>query len=298
MRILVTGANGQVGWELQRTLQTLGKVVAYDRGALDLNSPDSIRARVREMRPGVIVNAGAYTAVDKAESEPELAMAVNGVAPGILAEEAKRLGALLVHYSTDYVFDGTKAEPYLESDAPNPVSVYGSSKLAGEHAIEAAGGAHLIFRTSWVYGSRGKNFLLTMLRLANEREELRVVDDQIGAPTWCRTIAEATAQVLAKLSSAEGGAGERALHLSGTYNLTAGGNVSWCGFAKAIVETTRGHRGGAAPKVTPITSAEYPLPARRPANSVLSNQKLQSTFGIVCPPWNHALNLCLANPAE
>ena len=202
MRILVTGANGQVGWELQRTLQTLGDVVACDRGTLDLSDPDSIRGKVREIRPDVIVNAGAYTAVDRAESEPELAMAVNGVAPGVLAEEAKQLGALLLHYSTDYVFDGTKAEPYLESDAPNPVSVYGSSKLAGEKAVEAVGGAYLIFRTSWVYGGRGKNFLLTMLRLAGEREELRVVDDQFGAPTWCRTIAEATAQVVAKLSPA------------------------------------------------------------------------------------------------
>ena len=205
MRILVTGANGQVGWELQRTLQTLGDVIACDRVTLDLANPDSIRERVRAIKPEVIVNAAAYTAVDKAESEPELAMAVNGVAPGILAEEAKRLGALLIHYSTDYVFDGTKSDAYLEDDRTNPLSEYGKSKLAGEKAIEASGEAYLIFRTSWVYASRGKNFLLTMLRLANEREELRVVDDQFGAPTWCRTVAEGTAHVVAKLCAARPG---------------------------------------------------------------------------------------------
>jgi dTDP-4-dehydrorhamnose reductase len=297
MKILVTGANGQVGWELQRTLHTLGDVVACDRGTLDLSDPDSIRGKVREVRPDVIVNAGAYTAVDKAESEPELAMAVNGVAPGVLAEEAKQLGALLLHYSTDYVFDGTKAEPYLESDATNPVSVYGSTKLAGEKAIEAADGAYLIFRTSWVYGGRGKNFLLTILRLAGEREELRVVDDQFGAPTWCRTIAEATAQVVAKLSAGGRIDADRAVDVRGTYNLTAGGRVSWCGFARAIVEATRPRRGGISPKVTRITTAEYPLPARRPVSSLLSNLKLQDTFGIFCPPWDHALDLCLADLA-
>ncbi|MFO1206728.1 MAG: dTDP-4-dehydrorhamnose reductase [Burkholderiales bacterium] len=297
MRILITGANGQVGWELQRTLQTLGEVAACDRGALDLANPDAIRGKVREMRPHVIVNAGAYTAVDRAESEPDVALAVNGAAPGILAEEAKRLGALLVHYSTDYVFDGTKPGAYLESDEPNPVSVYGATKLAGEKAIAAAGGAYLIFRTSWVYGRRGKNFLLTMLRLAAEREELRVVDDQVGAPTWCRTIAEATAQVIAKLSGPEGIDVERSIELRGIYNLTAGGSVSWCGFARAIVEATRARRGGASPKVTPITTAEYPLPARRPANSVLSNAKFQRAFDLACPAWDHALDLCLADLA-
>ena len=297
MKILIIGANGQVGWELQRTLHTLGDVAACDLPVLDLSDADSIRRKARDIRPDVIVNAGAYTAVDRAESEPELALAVNGVAPGILAEEAKRLGALLVHYSTDYVFDGTKDQPYLESDVPNPASVYGSSKLAGDRAIEAADGAHLIFRTSWVYGSRGKNFLLTMLRVANERDELRVVDDQVGAPTWCRTIAEGTAQVIAKLSTGDRVELDRALGLRGTYNLTARGCVSWCGFAKAIVEGTRSRRAGAAPKLTPITTAEYPLPARRPANSVLSNQKLQETFGIFCPNWDHALTLCLADLA-
>lgn len=296
MKVLITGANGQVGWELQRTLHTLGEVIACDRRHLDLASPDAIRAKVRDVGPDVIVNAGAYTAVDKAEAEPDVAMAVNGVAPGVLAEEAKRLGALLVHYSTDYVFDGTKAEPYLESDSANPLSVYGSSKLAGEKAVEAVGGAYLIFRSSWVYAGRGKNFLLTILRLASEREELRVVDDQFGAPTWCRSIAEATAQVIAKLSPQGRIDSDRALVARGLYNLSAGGRVSWCGFAQAIVEATRARRGG-GPKVTPITTAEYPLPARRPANSVLSNEKFQRAFGLACPAWEGALDLCLADLA-
>jgi dTDP-4-dehydrorhamnose reductase len=295
MRILVTGANGQVGWELQRTLQTLGDVTACDRGACDLSDPDSIRATVRDFQPNVIVNAGAYTAVDKAESEPELAMAVNGVAPGVLAEEAKRLGALLVQYSTDYVFDGSKTEPYLESDAPNPPSAYGLSKLAGDKAVAAVGGPYLIFRTSWVYGSRGRNFLSTILRLAGERDELRVVDDQVGAPTWCRTIAEATSQVIAKLSAEGRIDSERALSLRGIYNLTAAGGVSWCRFAGAIVEATRSWRGGDGPEVIAITTAEYPLRARRPANSVLSNQKFQRAFGLACPAWDDALDLCLAD---
>ena len=297
MRILVTGANGQVGWELQRTLQTLGDVIACDRVTLDLANRDSIRERMRAIKPEVIVNAAAYTTVDKAESEPELAMAVNGVAPGILAEEAKRLGALLIHYSTDYVFDGTKSDAYLEDDRTNPLSEYGKSKLAGEKAIEASGEAYLIFRTSWVYASRGKNFLLTMLRLANEREELRIVDDQFGAPTWCRTVAEGTAHVVAKLCAAGQVERDRAFGLRGIYHFTASGRVSWCGFARAIVDVMRRRRRGAAPKLTPITTAEYPLPARRPANSVLSNQKLQDTLGIFCPDWDHAVSLCLADLA-
>ena len=186
MKILLTGKNGQVGWELQRTLAPLGEVVAVDRQALDLANPDAIRALIREVKPALIVNPAAYTAVDKAESEPELAMAVNGIAPGIMAEEAKRLGAAMIHYSTDYVFDGTQTSPYTEKDRPNPGNVYGKTKLAGEQAIQAVGVPHLILRTSWVYGSRGRNFLLTILRLAQERDELKIVDDQIGAPTSSR----------------------------------------------------------------------------------------------------------------
>ncbi len=198
-RILITGTNGQVGFELLRSLAGLGTVIAAGRDELDLADPDAIRRTLRDTKPGLIVNAAAYTAVDKAEAEPELALAINGVAPGILAEEAKRLGAALIHYSTDYVFDGSKGAPYTEDDAPRPISAYGRTKLAGEHAIQAVGVPHLILRTSWVYGARGSNFLLTILRLAKEREELSIVDDQIGAPTWSRAIAMATAGILERL---------------------------------------------------------------------------------------------------
>lgn len=283
MKILVTGKNGQVGWELQRTLACLGDVVALDRSALDLSSADSIRAAIREVKPHLIVNPAAYTAVDKAENEPEVAQAVNGTAPGVMAEEAKRLGAIMVHYSTDYVFDGSKAKPYTEDDAPCPLNVYGRTKLAGEDAVRAVGVPHLILRTSWVYGARGRNFLLTIRRLAQEREELKIVADQIGAPTWSRLIAEATAQIVAQRLS-------RLQELQGTYNFTAGGNTSWHGFATAIVE-----KNGVAkqPRLLPIPSSEYPLPAARPKNSVLSNDKLHRDFGLAMPDWLNGLNLCL-----
>lgn len=202
-KILLTGSNGQVGWELQRTLATLGEVIALDRHGMDLVSPDSIRRTIREIKPSLIVNAAAYTAVDKAEFEPELAMAINGIVPGILAEEAKRLGDAVIHYSTDYVFDGSKNTPYTEEGAPNPLNVYGKTKLAGEQAIQAVGTPHLIFRTSWVYGARGKNFLLTILRLVRERDEIKVVNDQIGVPTWSRVIAQSTAHILTHVSCHE-----------------------------------------------------------------------------------------------
>nr|WP_255210519.1 dTDP-4-dehydrorhamnose reductase [Methylogaea oryzae] len=223
MNILLTGKDGQVGWELQRALAPLGKVVAVGRDALDLADADGIRRVVRDVAPRLIVNAAAYTAVDKAESEPELAMAINGIAPGILAEEARRLGAGLIHYSTDYVFDGAKQGEYAEDDTPNPVSVYGQTKLAGERAVSSSGAEHLIFRTSWVYGLRGRNFLLTMLRLARERAELRVVADQVGAPTWSRMIAEATAIVVARwYEHSAGDATPRPKSgLSGIYHLAA-----------------------------------------------------------------------------
>ena len=280
--ILLTGSNGQIGWELRRTLTTLGRVTALDRRGMDLADPDSIRSAIRACDPQIIINAAAYTAVDQAESEPELALAVNGAAPGIMAEEAKKLGALLVHYSTDYVFDGAKTAPYAEEDAPNPGNVYGRSKLAGERAIAASGARHLIFRTSWVYGARGKNFLRTLLRLAQERAELRIVDDQVGAPTWCRAIAEATAQVLACMQTRD------ASDTYGTYHLSAAGSTSWYGFARAIL----GHAGSSC-KVVPIPTREYPLPARRPANSVLSNARFSARFGIALPEWAEALKLCL-----
>jgi dTDP-4-dehydrorhamnose reductase len=293
MRILIMGKNGQVGWELQRTLACLGEVMALDRQMMDLARPESVKATIREIKPNLIVNAAAYTAVDKAESEPELAMAVNGIAPGIMAEEAKRLGALLVHYSTDYVFDGTKTLPYTEEDRPNPLNVYGRTKLVGEQAIQAVGGAHLIFRTSWVYGNRGKNFLLSVLRLASERDELRIVDDQVAAPTWSRMIAETTALALAPcLSGMPNRVSES--ELSGVYHLTAGGKTSWFGFAKAIL-----HRSqlSTSPKLTPIPSSGYPLPAKRPANSMLSNGKLLQAFRLNNPDWDVGLSLCLQEAA-
>ncbi|MFA7240015.1 MAG: dTDP-4-dehydrorhamnose reductase [Sulfuricellaceae bacterium] len=282
-RILLTGKNGQVGWELQRTLAPLGEVVAVDRQALDLANPDAIRAVIRDVKPQLIVNPAAYTAVDKAESEPDLAQAVNGTAPGIMAEEAKRLGAALIHYSTDYVFDGAKEGVYVEDDPTAPLNVYGRTKLAGEQAILASGAAHLILRTSWVYGARGKNFLLTMLRLAKEREELKIVADQIGAPTWSRHIAETTAQILAQRIGLWP-------ELAGLYHFSAGGSTSWHGFAAAIVEL-----GGIAPqpRLIPIPTTEYPLPAARPKNSLMSNESLAAAFGLTMPDWNVSLRLCM-----
>jgi dTDP-4-dehydrorhamnose reductase len=281
-KILLTGKNGQVGWELQRTLAPLGEVVAVGRQVLDLSNPDSIRATIREIKPDLIVNPAAYTAVDMAESEPDLAMAINGVAPGIMAEEARKLGAALIHYSTDYVFDGRKTAPYTEDDAPNPINVYGKTKLVGEDAIRAAGIPHLILRTSWVYGTRGKNFLLTIRRLAQERDELKIVDDQIGAPTWSRMIAEATGQITAQLRS-------DLMDVSGTYNLTAGGQTSWHGFTREILRNMQ-----LATKLTPIPSTAYPLPAARPRYSILSGNKLSTTFGLRLPTWNTSLALCIA----
>lgn len=280
--ILLTGKNGQIGWELKRSLAPLGEVVAPGREEMDLAKPQSIRDAVRRIQPDLIVNAAAYTAVDQAESEPELAMAVNGAAPGILAEEARRLGAALVHYSTDYVFDGTKSGAYDESDPPAPPNIYGKTKLEGEKAIEAAGIPHLIFRTSWVYGNRGKNFLLTMLRLAKARDELRIIDDQAGAPTWSRLIAEATAQVLSQALRPQ------IEKCSGIYHLSAAGQTTWFGFAQAIFEGR-----DPAPRLIPIPTRDYPLPAARPANSVLANARIGKVFGIALPDWETGLRLCL-----
>ena len=285
-RILVIGALGQVGWELQRTLASLGSVTAIHRPDIDLASADSILSHVRQVKPAVIVNAAAYTAVDKAESEPEIAMAVNADAPRILAEAAKRIGAALVHYSTDYVFDGTKQGRYTETDTPNPLNVYGRSKLEGDRAIESVGGEFVIFRTTWVYGARGSNFLLTMLRLA-DKPELRIVDDQIGAPTTSECIAQATAEVLAQVLDPT--SGKRLADLSGVYNLTCGGETSWFGFAKEIFARRTHATGTSVPRLIPISAAEYASPAKRPANSRLSGEKLDRTFGIRLPHWSDAL---------
>ena len=285
-RILLTGANGQVGWELRRTLGALGEVVALDSRTMDLSKAEAVRDTVRAIAPAIIVNPAAYTAVDKAESEPERAHAVNAVAPGVLAEEAARLGALLVHYSTDYVFDGTGEAPWREDDATGPLNVYGATKLAGEQAIAAAGCRHLIFRTSWVYGARGSNFLLTMRRLMRERTELKIVADQIGAPTWCRDLAEAAAQVLAQVR------GEDESRW-GVYHMTNAGETSWHGFAEAIQALDEFDETVPPARLLPIPGSDYPTPARRPLNSRLDNDRLEQGFGLRLRDWREALALCM-----
>ncbi|WP_175735081.1 dTDP-4-dehydrorhamnose reductase [Burkholderia ambifaria] len=287
--ILVTGANGQVGFELLRSLQGLGRVVSCDRSTLDLSDLDRVRAFVRELKPSLIVNPAAYTAVDKAESEVDAARRLNADVPRIFAEEMARTGGALIHYSTDYVFDGTKAGAYSETDAPNPQNVYGATKLEGERAIAATGCAHLILRTSWVYGRRGRNFLLTMLKLGRERSELRVVADQVGAPTWARTIAVVTSHIIAQQAAADDVADWWAKR-SGVYHFTSSGATSWHGFAQAILEHAMGEL---APKVLPIPASEYPVPAKRPANSRMALEKLARTFGVTMPAWDDALRLCL-----
>ena len=285
MRILLTGCAGQLGRELKRSLACLGEVIACDRQEFDLADPDALRDALRDAAPTVIVNAAAHTAVDKAESEPELAMAINAIAPGVLAEEAKRLGALLIHYSTDYVFDGTKPAPYTEDDSPAPLSVYGRSKREGELAIAAADGRHLIFRTSWVYGLHGANFMKTMLRLGKEHDELRVVGDQIGAPTWSRHLADVTALVLARKDIP-----------NGLYHLAAAGETSWHGYAEAIFyEAQRVGLMDKSPVVHRITSADYPLPAARPANSRLDCSRFRRDFDLTLPDWRTGLIDCLAD---
>ncbi|MBP0717845.1 dTDP-4-dehydrorhamnose reductase [Burkholderia sp. MS389] len=288
--IVVTGVSGQVGFELQRTLQCLGRVVSCDRAALDLSDLARVREFIRTTAPSIIVNPAAYTAVDRAETDEVMAMRINAELPATLAQEAAALGAVLVHYSTDYVFDGQKSGPYVEDDQPNPQNIYGKSKLAGELSVAAAGCAHLILRTSWVYGRRGKNFLRTMQRLATERRELKVVADQIGAPTWSRTIAEATAQILSQGIAANRSEWWR--ERSGVYHLTAAGETSWCGFAKSILERD-GHHADTV--VVPITSSEYPTPAARPSNSRMSIDKISKIFGLHMPAWDEALGLCLGD---
>jgi dTDP-4-dehydrorhamnose reductase len=286
-RILLIGKIGQVGWELRRTLAPMGQIVCVDFPEIDLTCGDSIRRWVRESRPDIVINAAAYTAVDKAESEPDRATQINGVAPGIMAEEAKRTGALLVHYSTDYIFDGTKTKPYEETDAPNPLGAYGRSKLAGDEAVRAIGGAHLIFRLCWVYGARGQNFMLTMMRLAREREKLRVVGDQVGCPTWSRMIAETTALALKQVVAAPDPAA-----FTGTYHLASSGVTSWHGFADAIIKLMPAD-GKKCTQVEAISTAEYPTPTKRPAYSVLSCDKLERVFGLRLPHWEDSLKQVL-----
>jgi dTDP-4-dehydrorhamnose reductase len=290
MKILLFGKNGQVGWELRRTLAPLAQVTAVDYPEINFTVPAVLRALVNSTNPSVVVNAAAYTAVDKAETETELCRQVNAVAPGVLAEAAKKIGALMVHYSTDYVFDGTNTLPYVETDAPNPLGAYGRSKLEGDRAVKASGADHLIFRLCWVYGARGQNFMLTMQRLAREREKLRVVGDQLGCPTWSRMIAETTALALKQVL-----AGADRSAYNGEYHLAAFGQTSWHGFASRIIELMpEAERKCRA--VEQITTPEYPTPAKRPANSVLDCGKLQKTFGLRLPHWETSLRQVLDQP--
>lgn len=289
MKILISGQHGQVSRELQRRLSATCELVVLGRDQLDLAHPHQIRQQVQRVRPDLIINAAAHTAVDQAESEPETAFAINATAPGILAEEALALDIPLIHYSTDYVFDGSKSEPYNEADAPNPLGVYGKSKLAGEQAITAVQGKHLILRTSWVYSSHGRNFLLTMQRLLQEKPELRIVADQIGAPTWAGTIANSTLALIERWQAGQTGAW-------GTYHLTAQGETSWFGFAQAIGEALR-QQGKPCATLVPIPSSDYPTPAARPLNSRLDCTRLKREWAVSQPDWQTALRECLAEQA-
>jgi dTDP-4-dehydrorhamnose reductase len=291
-RILLTGVTGQVGGELMKLLAPLGEVVAPSRAKMDLADAASVREMIRAVRPRWIVNPGAYTAVDKAESEPQLAYAVNTEAVKAMGEEAQAMGAGVIHFSTDYVFDGSKAEPYVESDTTGPVSVYGASKLAGERALAASGAGHIIFRTSWVYGGSGKNFLLTILKLAREREVLRVVGDQHGAPTWSRDLARMTAEVIARCEAQAGGGdlGEVVQGVGGVYHASGEGETTWHGFAAEAVGLMRGKEPEARfAEIESITTAEYPTPAKRPANSRMSCRKLEEQFGWRMMNWQDSV---------
>jgi len=286
MKILITGQHGQVSLALQQRLQDLGELIVLGRDQLDLADVDQIRQQVRAQRPDLIINAAAHTAVDQAESEADVAFAINAIAPGVFAEEAGVLGIPLIHYSTDYVFDGNKPAPYTEADTPNPLGVYGQSKLAGEQAIAAVGGEYLVLRTSWVYSNHGKNFLLTMQRLLQEKPHLRIVADQIGAPTWAGTIANSTRALIDRWQA--GKAGEW-----GVYHLTAQGETSWFGFAAAIAEQLRAG-GTACAELEAIPSSAYPTPAKRPLNSRLDCSRLQQQWQVSQPQWQDALRECLA----
>ncbi|MHC8315363.1 dTDP-4-dehydrorhamnose reductase [Pseudomonas sp. LB3P31] len=291
MKILLLGKNGQVGWELQRSLAPLGELIALDRQTHDglsgdLSHLDALRATIRQVKPDFIVNAAAYTAVDKAETETELADTVNGLATRVMAEEAAAMGAWLIHYSTDYVFNGDGSTPWLETDAVAPVNHYGSSKLSGEQAITASGCKHLIFRTSWVYGARGNNFAKTMLRLAKDRETLNVIADQIGAPTGADLIADVTALAIQKVVQRP--------ELSGLYHLAAAGEVSWHGYARYVIDFAKANEQELVVKsVGPIDTIAYPTRARRPLNSRLNTQKLRDNFSLHLPDWQSGVTRML-----
>ena len=291
MKILLFGKNGQVGWELNRSLQPLGEVIALGRDDADFSNSESLRQILQDVSPDVIVNAVAYTAVDKAEEEEGLAAKVNSIAPGVLAEEAKKLNALLVHYSTDYVFDGAKEEPYIETDNAKPINAYGRTKLAGEQAIQSSGCAYLIFRTSWVYASRGHNFLLTMLKLAQERVELSIVNDQIGSPTSARLIADTTVLCVQQAIK------EKLVGIfsSDLYHLTTSGHTSWHGFTKEIVKLASNslELPLTIKELKAIPTSDYPTPATRPMNSQLALTKLESVFSLKMPGWKGVLHQCM-----
>ena len=296
-RILLLGRTGQVGWELNRSLLPLGELIALSRAEADFSRPESLRQIVRDVGAEIIVNAVAYTAVDKAESEEPLARLVNADAPQVLSEEAKRSNALLVHYSTDYVFDGTKTTPYVEDDKPNPINAYGRTKLAGEQNIQATGCRHLILRTSWVYSSRGQNFIKTILRLAQQREELRIVADQIGAPTSARFIADVTSRILAKIQPLPSSSAHEEGDL---YHLTPSNYTSWHGFAQTVLDAAKSSLLDATklPTLIPISTEQYPLPAPRPKNSRLNCDKLSIQFGVHFPSWETDVRFCLDELAE
>jgi dTDP-4-dehydrorhamnose reductase len=285
--ILIVGAAGQVGVELQRSFAGFGSIVAVDIDSVDLADENQTRALVRKIKPNVILNAAAYTAVDRAESQQDLAMAINATAPRVLAEEALPLHALLVHYSTDYVFNGQKQQPWVETDEPNPLNVYGVTKLAGEQAIQQVGGRFLIFRTSWVYGPHGNNFLLTMLRLGRERDRLSIVDDQFGSPTTSIELANATRTVCEGALAGKFGA---PADWAGLYHMTCAESTTWFGFAQALFARAENLLHQKPPQLTPIATSDYPTPAKRPRNSVLSNQKLDDRFGVRLAPWASALD--------
>lgn len=296
--MLILGAAGQVGRELQRSFAGAGELICCDRESVDLANADEVRELIRDRGPDLILNAAAYTAVDRAELERDEAIAINADAPRVLGEEARRCDIPLVHYSTDYVFDGTKQGPWMETDEPHPLNVYGASKLAGEEAIRAVGGKYLIFRTSWVYGPHGNNFLQTMLRLGRERNRLTIVDDQIGAPTTSMEIADATRAIVDSVLAGRHGTTEE---WAGVYHMTCAGSTSWHGFALAIFARAAEDLDGRTPEVIPIATKDYPTPAQRPANSVLSNEKLNRQFGVRLAQWEVALDAVIArmrNAAE
>lgn len=294
MKILLFGKNGQLGWELNRSLMPLGDVIALGREEADFTESEVLRGIVRELKPDIIVNSAAYTAVDKAEEEERLATVINAEAPGILAQEAKGLKALLVHYSTDYVFDGTNNEPYTEEDTPGPINAYGRSKLAGDEAVISSGCDYLILRTSWVYSTRGHNFLLSILKLASERKELNVVDDQTGSPTWARTIAEMTGYILSK--SIDQRLSDK--FISNIYNIASDGAATWLDFSRLIMSlaSSLGLDGGfVLERLNPISGIDYPAIARRPGYTVLSTDKAESAFGLAPVHWKEALECCMAS---